>query len=238
MDSNVVYGIFREDCFQKLINSEISEFIEENCHMFTITKGLGLAIVLGSLTLKVPQILKVIANQSGEGLSLFGLFAECLGWSNFIAYNHLQGNPFSTWGEALFIFIQNLILAVFIGKYTAGISLTLLMIVLACPAFLAVSLTEFIPKEITVLIFSLQFVNTIIGRAPQIYANFQAKSTGQLSFITTFLQAAGGLARLFTILQEVPDDLVILTATVPCVLSWIIIFQFFLYWTDSKKKKE
>jgi mannose-P-dolichol utilization defect protein 1 len=51
----------------------------------------------------------------------------------------------------------------------------------------------------------------LISRVPQIIQNFANKSTGQLSFITTFLIFAGSLARVFTTIQEVGMDASLLT---------------------------
>lgn len=34
-----------------------------------------------------------------------------------VAYNYLQGNPFSTYGESAFILVQNLVIALLVWKY-------------------------------------------------------------------------------------------------------------------------
>eukprot|EP00494_Astrolonche_serrata_P033145 UN33414 len=143
--------------------------------------------------------------KSGEGLSLFSLFVENFGWANNIAYNYVSGFPFSTWGEGLFIFVQNIILTLFIAYYTTGITLPFLGVVIVSPALLILSANEMIPFSATTIIFSAQILMIVGSRVPQIYENFRTKSTGQLSIITTFLQFAGSYARLFTIFQEVDD---------------------------------
>lgn len=47
----------------------------------------------------------------------------------------------------------------------------------------------------------------IASRLPQIWESFKNKSTGQLSFITWFLNFGGSVARIFTTIQEVDDPL-------------------------------
>ena len=42
----------------------------------------------------------------------------------------------------------------------------------------------------------------VLGRAPQIWGNHKAKSTGELSATTQFLMTAGSAARVFTTQQE------------------------------------
>ena len=58
--------IFREDCFDKFLVKQ--DFTDMECIKFTISKGIGLAIILGSSILKLPQILKIVSNKSVEGI--------------------------------------------------------------------------------------------------------------------------------------------------------------------------
>ena len=63
---NLKFYIFREDCYNKFL---AQDFSDTECIKFTISKGIGLAIVLGSSILKVPQILKIVSSGSVEGIS-------------------------------------------------------------------------------------------------------------------------------------------------------------------------
>jgi mannose-P-dolichol utilization defect protein 1 len=49
------------------------------CLKFTISKGIGIAIVAGSSILKLPQIIKIVSGKSVEGLSSISYYIEvCL----------------------------------------------------------------------------------------------------------------------------------------------------------------
>lgn len=68
--------------------------------------------------------------------------------------------------------------------------------------------------------------------------------TGALSFATAFLQFAGSGARVFTTLQEVDDQLVLLSILIAFTTNAIIFLQFLCYWhsdavgaAESKKKQ-
>ena len=61
------FYIFREDCFDKFVNKQ--DFSDTECIKFTISKAVGLAIVAGSSILKIPQIIKILASGSVEGIS-------------------------------------------------------------------------------------------------------------------------------------------------------------------------
>lgn len=51
----------------------------------------------------------------------------------------------------------------------------------------------------------------LASRVPQMWANFQQQSTGQLSFISLFLSFAGALARIFTTIHEIGWDMALLS---------------------------
>jgi len=67
------YFIFKEECYDKFI---IQDFSDTDCIKFTISKGVGLAIVAGSAILKVPQIVKILSSGSVEGISSFSYYVE------------------------------------------------------------------------------------------------------------------------------------------------------------------
>ena len=68
--AHTVYYIFREDCYKG------GPILTQECISFSISKTLGYLIILGSLIVKFPQILKINANKSVEGLSKFLFYQE------------------------------------------------------------------------------------------------------------------------------------------------------------------
>ena len=67
------FFIFREDCFEQYMKYE---FKDMDCLKFTISKGIGFAIVVGSSIVKLPQIIKILQKSSVEGISQFTLYIE------------------------------------------------------------------------------------------------------------------------------------------------------------------
>jgi mannose-P-dolichol utilization defect protein 1 len=74
----------------------------------------------------------------------------------------------------------------------------------------------------------------IYGRAPQIAANFAAKSTGELSQMTQVLMSAGSVARIFTTMQEGGSPSMIGAYLLSSSMNCIILAQMFMY--AGKKK--
>jgi len=66
----------------------------------------GVAVTVGSFTLKVPQLTKCISASSVAGLSLYGAYFELNNFLGAAIYHYLQGYPLSTWAENLSLIAQ------------------------------------------------------------------------------------------------------------------------------------
>ncbi len=77
------------------------------CVKLLASKLLGYLIILGAVFFKIPQILAIIKNKSVAGLSLSMFGLELVGFFITLAYNIRQNNPFSTYGETIFVILQS-----------------------------------------------------------------------------------------------------------------------------------
>lgn len=78
---------------------------------------MGYGIVAGASLLKLPQILGVLSSGSAAGLNLASFELENIGYSIHTAYGFLLGLPFSAYGEAVIILLQNTLLLSIIYYY-------------------------------------------------------------------------------------------------------------------------
>jgi len=81
-NSGVKFFIFKDGCLEKFLKLDISDM---DCIKFTISKGIGYAIVVGAGILKIPQIMKILKNSSVEGLNNYSYYIESL------VYMHTTG---------------------------------------------------------------------------------------------------------------------------------------------------
>ena len=72
--SKIKWYIFREDCFEQIVNK--FDLSNTDCLKFALSKAIGYAIIAGSAILKVPQISKILSNQSVVGISKFLFYLE------------------------------------------------------------------------------------------------------------------------------------------------------------------
>ncbi|XP_023287374.1 mannose-P-dolichol utilization defect 1 protein-like, partial [Seriola lalandi dorsalis] len=87
------------------------------CLKIVLSKGLGIGIILGSVMVKLPQILKLMAAKSAEGLSFKSVLLELLAITGTMAYSIANKFPFSAWGEALFLMLQTVAIGFLIQHY-------------------------------------------------------------------------------------------------------------------------
>jgi len=211
------------------------------CISFIISKLLGFAIILGSLIVKVPQILKILNAKSAKGINLGSSLLELAGLLLTLSYAYRMGFPFSTYGETAFISVQNVIIVFEIFYFSGG--LTPLFFGIMATYATAVYVFLFNPANILDIsvLGSLQTFNIVIlifARIPQIWTSFSNKSAGQLAFLTWLLNFAGATARVFTTMQETGDVTQMVVYVLSSVLNGTVLFQILYYGNEKETKKE
>jgi len=211
---------------------------DKDCLKLFISKGLGIGIVVGSSIVKVPQVYAIYKADSTAGVNLGTQFLELFSFSSAIAYNYANGFPFSTWGESFFQAIQVvLIIALMQYKNKASTALTLLVTSLYGGVMWAAA-TGMIPTEFLMYAYQAGIPAVAIGRWMQIYSVVKEKSTGALSIVTSFLNVAGCLARVYTTLQEVDDSIILISFLVGTLNNIAVFTLFFIYPAVKKSGKE
>ncbi|EFN54382.1 hypothetical protein CHLNCDRAFT_135683 [Chlorella variabilis] len=205
-----------------------------------ISKGLGYGILAGSTLVKVPQVLNVVRARSAAGLSPLAFELETLGLVIAVTYGFLMGLPISAFGETVALLFQNcglLVLIYFYQRRSLARTITLLS-VLAGSGFVALSGT-LSQAAITTLYDCNNFI-LVASRVPQIWQNFIAGSTGQLSLVTYALNTAGAAARIFTSVQENAGAAMLRGAVISTLLNCALALQIVFYAPkeakNSKKK--
>lgn len=210
------------------------------CFSATLSKVLGLGIILGSITVKVPQILKLLKNKSGEGINIYSVSLDLTAITIYMSYSFVMGFPFSSWGDTSFLAIQTIAIAVLVLYYSEAIAqsvIYLILYIIIC--FLMMS-------GVTPLswLWTLQTCNipiVVSGKLIQAYTNYKNGHTGQLSAVTLFMLFFGSAARIFTSIQETGDLVVILTYIASTLANFVLVIQMIAYWNvpvGEKKKTD
>ena len=220
-------------CYAVLV--ENLDLFHTECLKLGLSKGLGLGIVLVGSIVKVPQLLKLINAKSGEGLSFTACVLETIGYIISLAYNVRLAFPFSTYGETVFICIQNILILVLILHY-ARKDMYALGIIGAVVAFsYALFSTKLVSYQHLQFLQGLSIPLSLTSKLPQIYTNYRNGSTGQLSAFAVFNYLAGSAARLFTTMTEVNDPFIFWGFVFAAALNAVVAAQMVYYWKSSPK---
>ena len=154
-------------------------------------------------------------------------------------YNIHLKNPFSVYGENFLILVQNIAIVILIWTYNKEVKpLTkILNSVAVCILFFILFTDTFVTEGMWIFMMNVQFVLVTISRTPQIWYNYKQGSTGQLAFITYFMNTFGGLARLLTLLKETTNFLNILSTVLSFTFNLTLTTQIIIYWNSSSKSK-
>jgi mannose-P-dolichol utilization defect protein 1 len=172
-------SILGDTCYKTLI-LDIDHTATE-CIKLAISKGLGIGIIAGSATVKIPQLLKLLSSKSASGVSFLSYLMESSAFLIGLAYSYRQGFPFSTYGENALILAQNVVISVLVLHYSGKTSAAAVFVAgLAATVF-----ALFNPELVDAKMMSyLQVGASILGvgsKVPQILTIYEEGGTGQLS---------------------------------------------------------
>lgn len=203
-----------------------------------------MAIIAGSVLVKVPQVVKILNSKSGEGINIVGVVLDLLAISFHLSYNFMHGYPFSAWGDSTFLAIQTVTIAVLVLFFNGRKAQSGLFLV-GYVVLMYILNSGLTPMSVLFTIQSCNIPILLVGKLSQAYTNYQAGSTGQLSAATVIMMFAGSVARIFTSIQETGDFMIILTFIASTFANSVILGQLIYYWNkpagvkvkDSKAKK-
>ncbi|KDR82290.1 hypothetical protein GALMADRAFT_240785 [Galerina marginata CBS 339.88] len=231
-------SIVGKECYTSLV--ENLDITDVHCLKYSLSKGLGIGIVVGGSIMKVPQILLITNARSARGLSLEAYILETLSYAITLAYSFRHQFPFSTYGENLFLTLQNILITLLIIFYTPARTLTRTtssksqkLILASLASLLSAGILYLVPTHILSLLQMTTLPLSLFSKLPQIRQNARSSSTGQLSAVAVISQIAGCLARLFTTATEVGDSLVSAGFALALILNIVLGVQLWMYWGDK-----
>ncbi|XP_032689408.1 mannose-P-dolichol utilization defect 1 protein homolog isoform X2 [Odontomachus brunneus] len=206
------------------------------CFKATLSKVLGMGIIGGSLLVKIPQIVKILRNKSGEGINIFSVLLDLFAITTMVSYSFINGFPFSAWGDGVFLGLQTLAIAVLVMHYNGETAKAIASLF----AYVAVVFAANSGATPIYILLACQAINipiVLISKLMQAWTNYSNGNTGQLSAATIFMLFFGSLARIFTSIQETNDATMITMYVCSTLANGIIVVQLFYYWNVDVKSK-
>mmetsp|Transcript_12167 Transcript_12167/g.22000 ORF Transcript_12167/g.22000 Transcript_12167/m.22000 type:complete len:246 (-) Transcript_12167:1829-2566(-) len=240
--SDVLIGFIPDACS----NSTASDFFQDlttntQCFSACLSTILGTLIILFATVIKVPQVVKICKEKSGEGLSLTAMLVEQFGYLYNIATFFREKYAFSTYGDLVTVMIQNMVI-LFLVLYFEKKKVYAVLLVSGLSIVFAFMCSDLFPIEILRVLISLNVPVVLMSRVPQIISNFKTKSTGALSPATSVGLLVGSCVRVFTTYVNVPDTTILIGYIASATTHIVVVTQILLYrptaQTEKHEKKE
>ncbi|XP_074280651.1 mannose-P-dolichol utilization defect 1 protein homolog 2 [Silene latifolia] len=211
---------------------------EKACLLPLISKLLGYCIVAASTTVKIPQILKILEHKSIRGLSVAAFELEVIGYTISLAYCLHKGLPFSAFGEYAFLLVQAIILVAVIYYFSQPVGTGRWMRALIFCGIAPTILAGKIDPMLFEALYASQHAIFLCARIPQIWKNFSNKSTGELSFLTCFMNFGGSMVRVFTSMQEKAPSSVVMGCVLGAITNGTLLSQIVIYQKPPARKEK
>ncbi|CAI0465068.1 unnamed protein product, partial [Linum tenue] len=183
-------------------------------------------------------ILKILKHKSVRGLSVVAFELEAIGYTIALAYCLHKGLPFSAYGEYVFLLIQAIILVAVIYYFSQPVGaktwIKALIFSAVAPTILACQIDPILFEAL----YASQHAIFLYARIPQIWANFSNKSTGELSFLTFFMNFGGSMVRVFTSLQEKAPTSAFLPLSLGVLMNGTILSQILMHQKPQPKREK
>ena len=103
------------ECFEKIFFE--LDLLNVPCLKMIVSRGLGYGILLGSMFLRVPQILKLLSAKSGKGISVVSEILALVAIFGTLAYGYLKRFPMAAYGDMYFLYLQGIIILLMVLFY-------------------------------------------------------------------------------------------------------------------------
>ena len=232
----LMFMFMSEQCYEDIFYK--FNFFNILCIKMIISKGLGYGILLGSLMLRIPQILIILRAGNAKGISVISEVLSLIAVFGSMSYGYYKNFPIAAYGDTYSLYVQGCIILLMVLYYQnqkTQLFLSFIMISVAT----GLQFSNMIPGDIIYLLNTLSLFLSVFSKLIQALENLRNSSTGNLSSITLILQFLGCVARIFTSIQETGDLYMIVTYIAVSVANGLLVVQLVYYWnSDSAKLKD
>lgn len=231
---SIVSNLLTTHCYEEIFLKQ--HFFDMGCNKMILSKVLGYAILVGSLMVKVPQIVKIYWNRSGEGVSVLAESIMLAAIFGSMAYGFTSEFPLSAYGDSFFLFIQTILIILLVLYYKRQYLLVIIYLLLSL-LVTVLMYRRMIPIGVVGILAGLSLVLSLISRLWQSFCIYRAQSTGNLSAITMLMLFFGSMARIFTSIEETGDKTLIWTYILNTLANSLLLFQLGYYWSAPIQPK-
>ncbi|CAO1372866.1 unnamed protein product [Diamesa serratosioi] len=196
---------------------------------------LSFLTISSCLIAKIPQIQNIFQLKSSQGISLQSLLLEVASYSVSTLYNFTNNYRLMNYSEYIVLLIQDfaVIGLILYYKNRLGDRKTI-----GCTVIYAIILFLFwsniLPKSILAFLIPLCLPMSATSKILQLVEIFRQKDATSISLITWFISWFTNLTRIYTIMIDSKDFLLVMNFSISTLLS-LSVFLSALYFKKIKK---
>jgi mannose-P-dolichol utilization defect protein 1 len=247
--ANWVWGGEKSEVAPEFCLQGVNFLANGACFSGLLVKGIGVAIIAASCLNKAPVMRNIIISKSAAGFTQFSVYSDILVMSNCAFYGLLNRQPFTAFGENVFLSLQCIAIALLMWKYKDDPEVKTQQKIMAATGYLlyVIGVIKFLSEDYYYLLMTSVLPMAFLSRGSQVLEAFRLKHMGSNALLTHCMNFVGSSIRIMTTIKEVGWDLAMLSGYFLSVaINGIIIIQFFLYQENTaaflqeqqKKKKE
>ncbi|CRL00228.1 CLUMA_CG013502, isoform A [Clunio marinus] len=206
--------------------------------IWTVIGDILSVLTIGTcLVSKFPQILTIYQQKSAQGLSLKSLTIEVISYSISTLYNFTNRYRWINYFEYIVLIIQDYILVAVVLFYRRQINQKTIMIFTSYVVIVSLFGFSILPKSILTFLIPGTLPMSVISKSMQLVEIIRTKDSRAISSITWFISAFSNLTRIYTIMLDSMDYMLLTNFVVSTLLSSAV-FVSVLYYKNPQKVKD
>ncbi|XP_055531519.1 solute carrier family 66 member 3 [Wyeomyia smithii] len=211
------------------------DLLDDRGILYVIADLLSLITIASCLFCKVPQIQTVQKLRSATGLSLNGLLMELCSYTVTMLYNFTNRYAFLSYMEYPILLIQEYVLVYVVLKYKNILNQTSYVWSAVYVAVFIGFASEIIPGSLLMMLVPFTTPVGATSKVMQLIAILRSKDSESVSLITWGLSAFTNSTRIYTILLDSGDRMLLANFGISTILSSSVLLA---AWYYKKPKQE
>ncbi|XP_065076022.1 solute carrier family 66 member 3-like [Ochlerotatus camptorhynchus] len=211
------------------------DLLDDRGILYVIADLLSLITIASCLVSKVPQIQTVHQLRSATGLSLNGLLMELCSYTVTMLYNFTNGYAFLSYMEYPILLVQEYVLVYVVLKYKNMLNKPAYIWSGVYVAVFSAFAIGVLPSSLIMMLVPLTTPVGATSKVMQLVAILKSKDSQSVSLITWALSAFTNSTRIYTILLDSADKMLLANFGISTILSTSVLLA---AWYYKKPKQE
>ncbi|XP_018320910.1 mannose-P-dolichol utilization defect 1 protein homolog [Agrilus planipennis] len=195
----------------------------------SISNFLSIITIFSCFILKIPQIINILRVKNAHGISLIGLCMELFSYTTMFSYNFRNHYAILTYLEYPIILIQELILITITFYYKNFFNIGFFAGASIYCSMAFGMLYGIIPREFLTFLVPLCTPIGASSKVIQLLEILRSGTAESVSILTWFLSAFTNATRIFTILMDSSDMVLLLNFSINTMLSASIMITAYFF---------